>query len=250
MFRVMMMGAGALLVSACVSNVENPVSADVAQTYSLSAVTVRLAEDRKVPDRYDTSVMALLDDEEFDRTSADRFRVYAEGRGGLTEDNAGELFLEFLVADEIVKMTKTDLMGPRPASLEVTVADTIFPNTATMMLVGEIIGIGHEFEFTDEEGETVVVSSADTLRPVVQVSAGATGGLLGLALRGGGANRHLMDLQRLANAVAGHYDVLFTQTEISEHLAKQVEMGEIPAAMTNEGVMPEDETPAEEIPQS
>lgn len=200
--RVLLVCAAALVgVAGCASAVPSPVGMEYRSSYRVSDVRVALPEEDKVPDRYDTSVNRIIG--EVGALPADTvaaFRHYAADRGGLTEDNSGELFLEFLVQTQLQRQMPGTFTGGRDAALDVEITGTTFPNAATMLLVGEIIGTNFEFTLRDSNGGVVLVETVEPLMPFVQRSAGAMGGMLGLALRGG-EDRHLMDLERIADAI-------------------------------------------------
>ena len=83
-----------------------------------------------------------------------------------------------------------------------------------MMLVGEVIGVTYEFELRDAATGEILVGTTEPIAPFVQRSAGAGGGMLGLALRGGGSNRHVMDLQNLATASSEEIVAILSGGEI------------------------------------
>ncbi|MCR9129688.1 MAG: hypothetical protein NXI12_09210 [Alphaproteobacteria bacterium] len=201
LFKLAAACLAAVGTTACVSQVETPVGSDIRSAYALVDTRTDLAEGRQVPDRYDRSVASLIDDPEgFSEDYVARMDAYAEG--GLSEDNGGETLLAMLINEETSARLTRNFTGERPARLNVEVVSTTFPNTATMMLVGEVIGLQYEFELVDVETGEIVVESVEPIAPIVDRSAGAGGGLLGLALRGGGENRHLLDLENMANATA------------------------------------------------
>lgn len=230
MYRVLVCVIAVITCSACSTLQPSPVGPAYADTYAISEVEVRLTEGDRVPNRYDASVMAILSDDAriSDRQRAD-FDRYAESRGGLTEENAGEFFLEFLVWDRLTRVLPGYYRGAAESQLNVEIVSTIFPNTATMMLVGEVIGTGYEFSLVDRRTGDIVVETNDRITPVVEQSSGAHGGLLGIALRGGNEHRHLLDLQRMADAIANEITDIIARNAIHSADVERVIVRPIPA---------------------
>lgn len=214
--------AGLVLTSACVSNVDNPVTAEFREAYSIQSVETTLTKQPEVPDRYNEAVMTYVGGEDIDPADQASFEAFAEAKGGLSETNAGDLFLQWLIEDGLEERLASRYTGTGSASIDITIQDTTFPNTATMMLVGEIIGINYDVSMTDSSTGKVLVATNEQLVPFVERSAGAGGGLLGLALRGGGTDRHIMDLDRVAEAVVSELETILTKSEVMEPIAKKL----------------------------
>tara|TARA_R110000868_G_scaffold13584_1_gene63152 strand:+ start:4293 stop:5048 length:756 start_codon:yes stop_codon:yes gene_type:complete len=227
--RILMICAAALFAcSACASMAPSPVTAEYRSDYALNSISVRLPEEDKIPDRYDASVNRILAAD--DRIASDdeaAFRLYAENRGGLTGDNSGELFLEYLVASALERQLPGFYTGDRASGLQVEIVSTTFPNAATMMLVGEIIGTQFDITLIDAASGAVLVETTEPLSPFVQPSAGAGGGLLGIALRGG-QDRHLMDLQRIAAAITNDTIAVLAGQQIYPHNVERLAVNPVP----------------------
>jgi hypothetical protein len=191
----------ALFSTACVSKVGSPVGADLRSAYTLVETRAALTEGDSIPDRYDRSVTALMEDPEGFSDDYEA-RMAAHAGGELPADGRGEALLTFLIADQTNGRVASGFTGERPARLDVEVVSTTFPNAATMMLVGEVISLGYTFELVDVETGQALVQSNEPIYPIIERSAGVGGGLLGLALRGGGEGRHLLDLENMADATA------------------------------------------------
>lgn len=190
-----------LACTACATTEPSPVTADYRDSFRVVALSAALEDGREIPDRYDTSVNELMQNPAIvSSRQATDFQAFADTRGGLTPTNSGELFLEFLIQTELDLLVTPHYRGERPAELELTITSTTFPNAATMMLVGEMIGISYEYTLSDLETESPLVRTMQPVSPFVDRSAGAGGGLLGLALRSG-EDRHILDLQNMADAV-------------------------------------------------
>ena len=171
-------------------------------------------EGKKIPDRYDKAARDYLN-EGANSTEKHEFEVFSEGlepSAESDEDYTGEAFLTWLIQRRLDGGTQAILRGETDVTLSVELKSTTWPNTATMMLVGEMIGTKFEFSLTDEDNETVVESIGE-LSPFVQRSAGGGGGLLGMALRSGNS-QHLTDLERVADATAALVMDIMTSSEL------------------------------------
>lgn len=212
------------------STTASPVTQDYRTTFGISRIHVDLPDDEKIPDRYDESINDLLEEEGLPADFIGNFTTYADTRGGLDQTNSGELFLEYLVLNELESRLPRLFSGDRDAEFELKIASTVFPNAATMMLVGEVIGTSYEFSLTDSANGTVLVESTEPISPPVQRSAGANGGLLGLALRGGGDRRHLNDLDNIATAIASEVANILGGYEIYSSDVNRIGLQPIPDA--------------------
>lgn len=222
MHKILVPVLALIVCSACVSNVASPVGDSYRSALILDGVTVALPAEDRIPDRYDRSVMEYLEtDNAMSANGIETFMQFASERGGLREDRAGELMLEYLIEDELNRRLTGVFRGSDPAVLEVDIVSTTFPNAATMMLVGEIISVGYDFELTVGASGQIAVSTTEPLTPIVDRSAGAGGGLLGLALRGG-ENRHLRDLQNMATAVSEQLTDILAGRMLLENQAERV----------------------------
>jgi len=222
MLRFVVCGLALLTCSACVSNVASPVSDGYRANLRLDGIHVEFPDEERIPDRYDRSVMNYLDSGTAESTDPrSEFIDFAQSRGGLTEESAGELLLEYLVQDEVTRSVGRTFRGDRAAMLRLDIVDTVFPNAATMMLVGEVIGIRYDFAVTETETGRTLIESSEALAPPVTRSMGAGGGLLGLALRGG-EDRHLRDLENMASAIAYQLRGILTGADIPQPVAEDV----------------------------
>lgn len=215
--------------SACSTVRPSPVGPVYSDTYSINEIEVRLTEGGRVPNRYDASVMDILaDDERISERQKEEFQNFAASHGGLTDENAGELFLEFLVWDRLGRLLPGYYRGEADSALNVEIVSTTFPNTATMLLVGEVIGTSYEFTLTDQRTGDVVVETTERIVPIVQPSAGSGGGLLGIALRGSNEHRHLLDLQRMADAIANELTDIIARNAIHSTDVDKIAVHAIP----------------------
>jgi len=227
--RIALISAAILVgCTACATTAPSPVTGEFRSNYSMDSIHVDLPDDQKIPDRYDVSINRLLESETgMSNRNVEGFYAYAEAQGGLTEDNSGELFLEFLVLTQLEAQLPGVYVGDRDSVLQIDINSTIFPNAATMLLVGEVIGTSYSFTMTDENSGDILVDSAEPLAPFVQRSAGAGGGMLGLALRGGG-DRHLMDLQRIADAISHQVNSILMGHPISTGDVRRINVNALP----------------------
>ena len=230
--------------SACSTVRPSPVGPAYSDTYSINEVAVSLTDGDRVPDRYDASVMSILeDDERVSDRQKEEFEAFAADHGGLTQENAGELFLEYLVWDRLNRLLPGYYRGDAAAALNVEIVSTTFPNTATMLLVGEVIGTSYEFTLSDQRTGDVVVETIESIAPIVQPSAGSGGGLLGIALRGSNEHRHLLDLQRMADAIANEITDIIARNAIHSSDEDKVVVHPIPDMPE----MADEETTAEPV---
>ena len=216
----------ALSLGACAASIQSPVSADFRDPFVLQDVNAVLAGPGRLPERYNESISALLADtvitgEAHERINDD-LAAFIEDRGGFSPQTSGARVLEFLTANKIEAELDGVFTGFRPARLDVRIVSTTFPNAATMLLGGEMIAVRFMFELSDARTGAVLVATERPLAPYVQGSAGATGGVLGLALRGGGQNRHVMDLQSVADAIAREIAAILSGGEISALTSERI----------------------------
>ncbi len=226
--RILIICVSALIAcSACASMESSPVTAEYRSGYALNSISVKLPAEAEIPDRYDVSVNRILAaDDRLASDDAAAFRRYADGQGGLTAANSGELFLEYLVASALERQLPAFYTGDRESGLEIEIVSTTFPNAATMMLVGEVIGTQFVMTLTDTNNGAMLVHSTAPLSPFVQPSAGAGGGLLGIALRSG-QDRHLMDLQRIAAAISNDTIAVLAGQPIYAHNVERLALNPV-----------------------
>ncbi|MEQ8406084.1 MAG: hypothetical protein RKE49_13385 [Oceanicaulis sp.] len=224
-------GVLALFATACASKVQSPVGADIRSAYALVETRAALTEGETVPDRYDRSVSDMVaDPDAFTNDHGSRLAEFVEDHPGLSDDAGGERMLGFLIEEEAQALAQGHFDGQRPARLEVEVTSTTFPNAATMMLVGEVIAIAFDFTLVDAVTGDVLAESTQPISPFVNRSAGAGGGLLGLALRGGGDTRHLMDLQAMASATSAMLNDILSGGEIDQFVNNRITVNPVPDA--------------------
>lgn len=200
-----------LMTTACASQVASPFGAETSSQLEIGSIDVQLSEDDRVPDRYDESVMQLIDPDfegRLDQRVIDDLTTFADAHGGIQPDTAGERMLEFLIAQELEDRLSDSFTGSRPVSVNVDILSSTFPNAATMLLVGEVIGLTYEVSVTDDTSGNILLDTNTPISPMVDRSAGAGGGLLGMALRGGGSNRHILDLQAMARAAGAEIEAI------------------------------------------
>lgn len=177
--RNIVIAVSAFLITACASNAKNPIGNEIITNYNASAISVTLMDGKKIPDRYDNAARDYLNEgaNETEKTEFEAFIEGLEPSAESDEDYTGEAFLAWLIQRQLDGKTGAMLRGETDATLDVELKSTTWPNTATMMLVGEMIGTKFEFSLTDENDE-VVVESVGAISPFVQRSAGAGGGCL------------------------------------------------------------------------
>ena len=233
--KTLVIAFAVFLLSACVSNVKNPVGTQVMTSYNSKAVNVILLAGEKIPDRYDEAVRDYLNDTASDsiRTEFQAYALGLEPSADSDEDYTGEAFLTWLIQRQLDRRTKLMLRGDTEATLNVELKSTTWPNTATMMLVGEMIGTKFEFRLTDDSDEAVLESVGE-ISPFVQRGVGAGRGLVGLALRSG-SSQHLTDLQRVADATAALVMDILTGSGLPQTTLKSYKfMGTIAAELSLE----------------
>ena len=216
------------VISGCVQFVSNPVTPDLRGAYSIETVSATISQE-KIPDRYDKAVNEYLESDRFAEFKED-FVAFAETRGGLEETNAGELFFQYIIEVSIAESVGESFTGDRSASLNIDVNRTIFPNAATMLLVGEVIGISYMLDVSDSTSDTKLIETTKPLSPIVERSLGAGGGLLGIALRGGGTNRLIKDLENMAVAITNSANVIIDKTEVDSGTAEILVVSPVPEA--------------------
>jgi hypothetical protein len=226
MSKIVLAFCAAAILSACVSKVNNPVTSDLREQFTVEKINVALSQEQ-LPDRYDESVNEYVASEDFARFR-DEFIAFADERGGLTEQNSSELFLQHILEKGVQSLPATGFAGDRAATLNVDIQSTAFPNAATMMLVGEVIGISYMFDLTDDITGAKIIESKTRLSPFVDRSAGAGGGLLGMAMRGSGTERHIKDLENLAIAAATQINNILGASQIEEPVAKALAINQPP----------------------
>jgi hypothetical protein len=226
MIKIVVAMFATVILSGCVSKVTNPVTSDLRSEYSIDFVTATLPQ-KKLPDRYDVSATAHIKSKEFSRFRND-FDAFAEERGGLTQTNSSELFLQYIIKSGVKDIAAPIFTGERAATLSIDVQGTTFPNAATMLLVGEVIGISYMLTLSDDATGTKIIETQTKLSPYVDPSWGSGGGLLGMALRSGG-DRHIKDLENLAIAVSTQVNAILGATEINEPVAKTLVLRVAPA---------------------
>ena len=167
-----------ILLSACASQIKNPISEQIVSTYDAGAVHVRLADGKKIPDRYDTAAREYLEIGASDKERA-AFEAFAAGLKPKADDDAdftGEAYLMWLIYRQLDTRMNIALRGETEADLNVELQTTTWPNAATMMLTGERIGTSFEFSLSDGS-ERPVVETVGAVSPIIQPNPGAGGGL-------------------------------------------------------------------------
>lgn len=202
------------LTGACASSVVNPISNEIVTSYKAGAVSVSLADDQKIPDRYDEAAREYFSNRanDIEKTEFEAFVNDLDSSIKDDTDYTGEAFLTWMIQRQLAARLSTGLQGEAETDLQLELKSTTWPNAATMMLVGEIIGTSFEFTLSDAN-DIAIVESVDTVSPIVPRSAGAGGGLLGMALRSGDT-QHLSDLQRVATATTNHVLDILTASEL------------------------------------
>lgn len=246
MYKTFLLIIIASCLTACVQKAASPVTTEMRTTYAINTINTGLSQE-KLPDRYDEAVNEYIASGNLAVSHPD-FDAFAEKNGGLTETNSGELYLLFVIDKGVRNIASSAFAGKRDATLNIDVQSTVFPNAATMMLVGEVIGISYMLDVSDDATGTKVLESSERLSPYVDRSSGAGGGLMGLALRGAGATRHIKDLENLAIAVSTQVNDILGALEIDEPVAESLVIREAPplpdtqdAEQNNEAETPENE---------
>ena len=226
MYKIFLCLFIASCLTACVQKAASPVTTEMRTTYAINTINTGLSQE-KLPDRYDEAVNEYIASGNLAISSPD-FDAFAEEKGGLTDTNSGELYLLYVIHKGVRNIAGSTFVGEREATLNIDVQSTVFPNAATMMLVGEVIGISYMLDVSDDATGTKVLESSERLSPYVDRSAGAGGGLMGLALRGAGASRHVKDLENLAIAVATQVNDILGALEIDKPVAEALVIREAP----------------------
>jgi hypothetical protein len=228
-----------------------PVPDDVRVRMAEPEVTVAMAEGKQVPDRYDEAVAAFME-EAMPADSRAEFEAFVAARENADDPLVlADRYLEWRVETELEGALGRSFRGQAPADLDIELVQVNTPNAATMMLVGEIKSARYEATLTDRQsGKTVV--SYGPVTPIAEPSAGAGGGLLGMALRTGD-NQLMNDLEVLAESVSAQIKGVLIGPMADKSIIKKinVETANIsaPAAMpAQEMDMPLDEAPDAEAP--
>ena len=204
-----------LAAQGCASQVVNPVGPEFRRAYGVERVEVALVDPQGLPDRYDEAVTKFYGETmpESEKTAFDAFRE------GSAEDEIAEQYLVYRIDTILNARVPQSYRGDRPAQAVVEITNTTFPNAATMMLVGELKNITYDLRLTDALDGDVLVETPKQVGVVGDSSAGAGGGLLGMALRSG---QHMNDLETLAtNAAESASDFLIADT-VSSFVVKRV----------------------------
>ena len=191
-------------LTACATTATTPVNSATINQLKFMSVDVNFSEDRSIPDVYDKAVKTLVSgDEAANSTASGSFLKYVNENGGSGEndDLLAERYLEYRIGEEISSGLATSLNGERSVDIIIDIDKVQTPNAATMFLVGEIKGIRYDMDVVDSTTKEIVIDLTKPSSPFVERSAGAGGGLLGMALRAG-KDTNLTDLEQLAAAVA------------------------------------------------
>jgi len=204
------------VVTGCASTMPNPISSKMTSSYESRQISVSLAKGEKIPDRYDKAAREYIDffiDTE-QKNKIEDFIVNSTPSNVDGEDYTGEALLLWLVKDKLNSRLNSQLSGDVQVDIDVELASSVWPNAATMMLVGEVIGASFNFSVEEVDG-SLLIESSKPIRPIVSRGKGAGGGVLGMALRGGGS-QHLNDLQRVADSIANSLIEILTGKELSK----------------------------------
>lgn len=215
--------AAAIVLTACATSVTSPVSKSFAETAQYSKVDVTFAEDRSVPGVYDAAVQRLMDADDGETLDLARFQTYIDSHGGAGDEgsNLAERYLEYRISDEVSALLKANLTGETPVDVAINIEKVITPNAATMLLVGELKGIEYDLEVVNAVSGDVMLDLTKPSSPPVERSAGATGGLLGLALRSG-KDTNLEDLEQMILAVSEEVGQIMGGTDVNVGVAKKI----------------------------
>ena len=203
------------LAQGCASQVVNPVGPEFRRAYDVERVKVELTDPEGLPDRYDEAVATFYAETmpPGEKEAFDAFRV------GTSEEEMAEQYLVYRIDTILNDRVPPTFRGERPAEITVSITNTTFPNAATMMLVGEIKNITYDMRFVDGVDGDVLAETPKRMVVAGDRSAGAGGGLLGMALRSG---QHMNDLETLAtNAAESASDFLIADT-VSSMVVKRV----------------------------
>ena len=207
----------ALLVTAsgCASQVVNPVGPEFRRAYAVERVTVSLTDEQGLPDRYDEAVTVFYGEgmPVSEKAAFDAFRE------GTAPDQIAEQYLVYRIDQLVNERVPVVYRGSRPATATMDITNTTFPNAATMMLVGEIKNITFDLRVTDAEADAVLIETPKPMTVAGDASAGAGGGLLGLALRSG---QHMNDLETLANNAAEVAADFLAADTVSSAIVKRI----------------------------
>ena len=191
-------------LAACATTAPTPIKGATINQFKLSAVDVDFSETRSIPEVYDNAVKALIDGDGYQNSvGVVNFQKYVDANGGAGNDGdqLAERYLEYRIEEEIKSALKTSLNGPTPVDIVIKIDKVQTPNAATMLLVGEIKSIRYDLDVIKSGTNNIMIDLSEPSTPFVERSAGAGGGLLGLALRSG-TDTNLSDLEQLASAVS------------------------------------------------
>ncbi|MEE9273260.1 MAG: hypothetical protein V3U57_08350 [Robiginitomaculum sp.] len=181
-----------------------PVESATINQLKFSNVEVNFSEDRSIPEVYDKAVKSLIDGEDGKNSmAATAFQKYVDANGGAgnEDDQLAERYLEYRIGEEVKSGLSASLNGTNPIDIIIKIDQVQTPNPATMFLIGEIKSIRYDLDIVDSETKDVIIDFTKPSTPFVAKSAGAGGGLLGMALRIG-KNTKITDLEQLATAVS------------------------------------------------
>lgn len=199
----------------CASQVQNPVGPEFRRSYDVQKVAVALTDEQGLPDRYDESVRKFYEE----AMPASEKSAFDAFRAGGSDEEIAEQYLVWRIDTLLNERVPVTFRGERPGEVRFDIVNTTFPNAATMLLVGEIKNLTYDLTFTDGVDGDVLVETPKRVTVVGERSAGATGGLLGMALRG---DQHMNDLEGLAaNAAESAADFLTADT-VSSVVVKRV----------------------------
>ena len=228
-----------LAAQGCASQVVNPVGPEFRRAYDVERVEVTLADPQGLPDRYDTAVAKFYDETmpESEKTAFDAFRE------GSAEEDIAEQYLVYRIDAILNERVPVTFRGERPARATFEITNTTFPNAATMMLVGEIKNLTYDLRLEDAIDGDVLVETPKKMTVAGDRSAGAGGGLLGMALRSG---QHMNDLETLASNAAVSASDFLTADTVSSVVVKRVTA--YPDRIESDGPVMTLEREAEEAP--
>ncbi|WP_298915098.1 hypothetical protein [uncultured Algimonas sp.] len=211
-------------MTACATTTSSPIDSTVFQdSLRLGDVTVSFAEDRAVPGVYDKAVAALLDADADSVIVRSAFSDYinANGGRGAEDDQLGERYLEYRIAEEVAARLRGNLTGERDVDVTIDIEKIATPNAATMLLIGEVKGINYDMDVTDAATNAVLIDLVEPSNPFVERSSVLSSGLLGMAARTG-SGTHIKDLEQMVFAVAEEVSQIMTGAEVNKGVAKKI----------------------------
>lgn len=223
-----------VMIVGCTTTVVSPVDYQVLDLVSMPDVKVVMNDKANLPPAYDNAVRREVDSNTRSRVM-DQFADYLETGVdvGDADSELAEVYFSWSVERNLNQNLRGYFEGDTPSDLQLDIENITTPNAATMMLVGEMKSVKYDLELTSETAEYPIVAMTAPVVVQAEKSAGAGGGLLGMALRAGDG-QHLSDLHQLIASVSRDVHAIFSGVGVSAPTAKKL-MVEIPSTENADG---------------